>query len=141
MFTFNTCQQQEPIAFYCIHLGFNRPTWLPRGGSSLDPCSTAYTVNCKFLKAPSSQCNMIIALDRGIDHAFSVLVVPRTEPPLLWSKSKLHIIRDDKFLTISVEYVKITSSCETKIVLFGVNFAANLRTFRILPPSLTVVHI
>ena len=98
-------------------------------------------MNCKFLKTPNSECKLIIAFDQGIDHAFSVLVVPRTEPRSLWSTSKLHVITQEKISTIPVKYVSITSTYHTKKVLCGVIFATNLRSFRILPPGRSVLHL
>ena len=76
----------------------------------------------------------------GDSHAFSILVVRRTEPRLLRSTGELHVITEEKFSTILVKYVKTTSSRSTKKVRFGVIFATNLRTSRILPPGHSVLH-
>ena len=40
-----------------------------------------------------------------------------------------------------VKYVKTTSTCSTKKVLFGIIFATNLRSSRILPPVHSVLHL
>ena len=95
----------------------------------------------KFLKTSNQEADLMVALDRVADHAFSVLLVPRAEPCSLWSTGKLHVITEEKFSTISVKYVKTTSSCHTKKVLFAVIFTAHLRSFRILPRGHSVPHL
>ena len=96
----------------------------------------------KFLKTSNSEADLMVALDRvASDHAFSVRLAPRAEPCSLWSTGKLHVITEEKFSTISIKYVKTTSSCHTKKVLFAVIFAAHLRSFRILRRAHCVSHL
>ena len=60
--------------------GSNGPTWLSDGGSALDLCSTACTMYGNFCETLKSQSDVIIALEQGIDHAFSRLLVHCTQP-------------------------------------------------------------
>ena len=108
---------------------------------SLGPCTTACTMYCNVRKTPNSQTALIMALDRGTDHAFSGLLVRRTQPYSRWSMGKLQVTARYNFRTISVKVVKTTSICNTNKVLFGINFATNIRGCQILPHGHSLLHV
>ena len=141
----NACQQQKPRAslrpfrFQPANMVTARSV-IPRS-----MLHSLYRV-LPLLAIPKSKSELIIALDQGIDHAFSVLLVCHMELRSLWSTGKLHVVIAKKFSSIPVKYVKTTSSCSTKRVHFWRNFCdepsklPNItpRSFRLTPLKIVV---